>query len=175
MRTGFVLPLIVAAGSCTASASELGGDRSDVGVDGAEASAECACPTSGQRTAVHPLACASGYTPDPPSLADFDAQEVCSQGGTVLRVAGCGLVSFATEGYVGGSATFNEQSQDLVGFYSYSDIPFGRCAASGVSAYQYGQLGPSMSSCPQITSCVVCGMFSGGRPLCGDIDGGVDQ
>jgi hypothetical protein len=117
---------------------------------------ECACgadPIANARTSTALNAC--GLT------REMYGAQACGDGGhAVLQMTGCGKVALAAGGgFVSSIATYDMNTQRLVGFVETSDVGFGECRAS---QYRFGEtLTPNSAgasgNCSQVQMCLVCG------------------
>ena len=106
-------------------------------------SLECACGDSGIECASNP---------------DAAATTLCSQGYTVLRSEGCGLVRVAPDvALFGQEWVFDASSSALVGVTLFSDAPNGPCRT-------FSTYGGVELACSDVVTCQLCGEDSAAPP-----------
>jgi hypothetical protein len=161
-RWGFFLVVGALAG-CSSDHDQAGNEQ---------AGGACACPdgeaTRGVARMPLPCLCDGGASTCPAKPADFQLAEACALPRTVLRMEGCGKVSFLVlYGGVGSyEATFDAATEELIGALVSSDSPDGQCGQALVSTYLYGTSllstaeGDSIADsdiCASVAKCRLCG------------------
>jgi hypothetical protein len=144
--------------------------------------AVCRCPVPTPDAVRAPLAC---YCDDPtnaqlcaaslPSFTPTDSSTCRGDGPALLRVTGCGRVSFVEAGLVfeGVTPTFDQGSGKLIGLLRFSDIPVEACGTwtvlygAGLFAREGAPSWVTASDlCPELQTCVFCGNGPTDVPPC---------